>query len=195
MEWPEGYSGCGGVKPSRLHDGGIARHWNGPGFCYKRGLKHVLVPVGDFLSPSGDHESACHRDRKASKQPGLGTAVDAGATRGSAVTVDRKVILRRVLIGLLVLAVLWVAGTIAIYRVMLRPPEKFAAVMAKIPGPVAFLLFPFETLWMRARAGTLQVGDQAPDFSLMKLDHSERIQLSSFATKSQPVVLVFGSYT
>jgi hypothetical protein len=109
--------------------------------------------------------------------------------------VDRKTILRRVLIGLLVLAVLWVAGTIAIYRVMLRPPEKFAAVMAKIPGPVAFLLFPFETLWMRARAGTLQVGDQAPDFSLMKLDHSERIQLSSFAAKSQPVVLVFGSYT
>ena len=32
--------------------------------------------------------------------------------------VDRKTILRRVLIGLLVLAVLWVAGTIAIYRVM-----------------------------------------------------------------------------
>ena len=108
---------------------------------------------------------------------------------------DRKLVLRRVLITLLVVAVLWVAGTIAIYRVMLRPPEKFAAVMARIPGPVAFLLFPFEALWMRARAGTLQVGDRAPDFSLMKLDHSERMQLSTFAAKRQPVVLVFGSYT
>jgi hypothetical protein len=95
----------------------------------------------------------------------------------------------------LILAVLWVAGSIAIYRMMLRPPEQFARAMSKIPGPVAFLLFPFETLWTRARAGALQVGDPAPDFSLAKLDHSEKIQLSSFTARQQPVVLVFGSYT
>jgi len=39
-------------------------------------------------------------------------------------------------------------------------------VMAKMPSPVPFLLFPFETLWTRARAETLNVGDPAPDFSL-----------------------------
>jgi hypothetical protein len=77
---------------------------------------------------------------------------------------------------------------------MRKPPEDFARVMAKMPGPVVFLLFPFETFWMHARAGTLQVGDAAPDFSLQKLDHTGSVQLSAMV-KQQPVVLVFGSYT
>jgi hypothetical protein len=77
---------------------------------------------------------------------------------------------------------------------MHQPPETFGRVMAKMPGPVPFLLFPFETLWTHARAGSLQVGDAAPDFSLLKLDKTERVQLSSLNTE-QPVVLVFGSYT
>jgi peroxiredoxin len=47
---------------------------------------------------------------------------------------------------------------------------------------------------MKARAGTLQVGSAAPDFSLFKLDKTERVQLSAL-NKQQPVVLVFGSYT
>jgi peroxiredoxin len=47
---------------------------------------------------------------------------------------------------------------------------------------------------MRARAGTLQAGDAAPDFRLPTLDHKEFVQLSSFRG-SRPVVLVFGSYT
>ena len=34
----------------------------------------------------------------------------------------------------------------------------------------------------------------APDFSLLKLDKTERVQLSAL-NKQQPVVLVFGSYT
>jgi hypothetical protein len=77
---------------------------------------------------------------------------------------------------------------------MRQPPETFGKVMSKMPGPVPFLLFPFETAWMRARAGTLQVGDPAPDFSLLKLHETERVQLSNL-NKTQPVVLVFGSYT
>jgi hypothetical protein len=77
---------------------------------------------------------------------------------------------------------------------MNQPPEKFGRVMAKMPGPVPFLLFPFETFWTRARAGHLRVGDPAPDFSLLKLDKTERVQLSAL-NKQQPVVLVFGSYT
>jgi hypothetical protein len=94
-----------------------------------------------------------------------------------------------------VLAVLWVSGCVVLYRIMREPPEQFGRFMAKLPGPVPFLLFPFETLWMRARAGTLHVGDAAPDFSLAKLDHSARIQLSGLAAQQRPVVLIFGSYT
>jgi len=94
-----------------------------------------------------------------------------------------------------VLAALWVVCCVALYGVMSKPPEQFARVMARIPGPVPFLILPFETLWMRARAGTLQVGSSAPDFSLMKLDKSATVQLSSFAAQNRPVVLVFGSYT
>jgi hypothetical protein len=67
--------------------------------------------------------------------------------------------------------------------------------MAKIPGPIPFLVLPFETLWMRARAGTLRVGSPAPDFSLTKLDKTAQIQLSSLSAQRRPVVLVFGSYT
>jgi hypothetical protein len=78
---------------------------------------------------------------------------------------------------------------------MRQSPEKFGRVMAKIPGPIPFLVLPFETLWLRARAGTLQLGDHAPDFTLAKLDKSEHIQLSSLAAQGRPVVLIFGSYT
>jgi peroxiredoxin len=49
-------------------------------------------------------------------------------------------------------------------------------------------------MWLRARSGTLQVGEAAPDFSLTKLDKTGRVQLSSLLAK-QPVVLIFGSYT
>ena len=94
-----------------------------------------------------------------------------------------------------VMAVVWVMTCGAIYWAMRQPPEKFGMVMAKIPGPVAFLVFPFETLWMRARAGTLKVGDPAPDFALDRLDHSAQVRLSSFQAQHRPVVLVFGSYT
>ena len=94
-----------------------------------------------------------------------------------------------------VIAILWTLASAAIYHVMRQPPEHFARVMSKIPGPVAFLVLPFETLWTHARAGTLNVGDRAPDFSLEKLDHSDPIQLSSFTAQGRPVVLVFGSYT
>jgi hypothetical protein len=93
-----------------------------------------------------------------------------------------------------ILAVLWVAGCVGIYHIMRQPPEQFARVMSKIPGPVAFLVLPFETLWTRARSGTLNIGDRAPDFTLTKLDHSAQVQLSSLTTQ-RPVVLIFGSYT
>jgi hypothetical protein len=77
---------------------------------------------------------------------------------------------------------------------MRQPPETFARVMARMPGPVPFLIFPFETAWLRARAGQLHPGDPAPDFNLIKQDKSARVQLAALAARG-PVVLVFGSYT
>lgn len=103
--------------------------------------------------------------------------------------------IRIVVGGICVIAVLWIFGCVAIYRVMRRPPESFARVMARIPGPVAFMVLPFETLWLQARAGTLAIGDPAPDFTLTKLDKTAQVQLSSLTALGKPVVLVFGSYT
>ena len=94
-----------------------------------------------------------------------------------------------------VLALLWMLMCTSLFAVMRQSPDKFARVMARVPGPVAFLVLPFETLWTHARAGRLQVGDPAPDFSLMKLDKSAAVQLSALTAARQPVVLVFGSYT
>jgi hypothetical protein len=82
-----------------------------------------------------------------------------------------------------------------VWWAMNQTPDVFGRVMSRMPGPVVFLLFPFETAWMRARAGTLDLGDPAPDFSLLKLDKSERVRLSAFTEQRRPVVLVFGSYT
>jgi len=98
------------------------------------------------------------------------------------------------LIVLAVICVVYIAFGAFMWRTMRQPPEDFARVMAKMPGPVVFLLFPFETLWTQARAGTLNLGDHAPDFLLQKLDHTGLVQLSAL-TRQQPVVLVFGSYT
>jgi hypothetical protein len=94
-----------------------------------------------------------------------------------------------------VLALLWTLACASLFAVMRQSPDEFARVMARVPGPVAFLVLPFETLWTHARAGSLQVGDPAPDFSLMKLDKSSQIKLSALTAQGQPVVLVFGSYT
>lgn len=101
---------------------------------------------------------------------------------------------RKLLGAFCLIAVLWGIGCAAIYSAMRKPPEQFGHFMTKLPAPVAFLMFPFETMWMRARAGTLKVGDRAPDFSLTKVHENEQVQLSSL-NRQQPVVLVFGSYT
>ena len=104
--------------------------------------------------------------------------------------------MKKKLIAILgIMLAVWVLACAALYGIMRQPPETFARFMAKIPGPVAFLVLPFETLWTRARAGALQVGDAAPDFSLVKLDKSASVRLSSLTAQGKPVVLIFGSYT
>ena len=93
----------------------------------------------------------------------------------------------------IVLAVLWIAFVGFIAWAMHQPPETFGRVMARMPV-AAYFVIPFETLWTQARAGALQPGQAAPDFSLGALDKSATLQLSAFRGK-EPVVLVFGSYT
>ena len=105
------------------------------------------------------------------------------------------IVIRAVVGVACLLAVLWVIGSVTIYRVMQRPPEEFGRVMAKLPQPAAFIVLPFESLWLRARAGTLKIGDRAPDFTLNKLDKTGQVQLSALTAEGKPVVLVFGSYT
>jgi hypothetical protein len=100
---------------------------------------------------------------------------------------------KRVVSALVVVLALWCAFVGYIWWAMNQPPEKFARVMSKLPTP-AYFIFPFETMWTRARAGHLQIGDAAPDFSLTKQDRSGTVQLAAL-TPRQPVVLIFGSYT
>ena len=89
--------------------------------------------------------------------------------------------------------VLWIGLVAFIWRAMHKTPEDFARVMSHMPWEI-FLAVPFETMWTRARAGDLNIGDSAPDFSLLKLDKTATIHFSEI-NKTQPVVMVFGSYT
>jgi len=102
----------------------------------------------------------------------------------------------RLLLGLgAALVIVYVCFGAYVWRAMHQPPDAFGRVMARMPQPAVFLIFPFETLWTQARAGSLHVGDPAPDFSLFQLDKSDTVRLASFAEQDRPVVLIFGSYT
>jgi hypothetical protein len=104
-------------------------------------------------------------------------------------TAHVRVIFRAVLAAVLTYVIV-VAGLAIAMR---QPPDTFGAIMARMPS-VAFMVFPFETLWMSARAGHLKPGDSAPDFVLKTVDGSAQVTLSSFRGQ-RPVVLIFGSYT
>ncbi len=94
---------------------------------------------------------------------------------------------------LVVVFVLWAGFVFFMWRIMHRTPEQFGRVMMHLPWEV-FLICPFETMWTQARAGHVNVGDLAPDFTLSKVDKSGSVHLAEL-NQSQPVVLVFGSYT
>jgi hypothetical protein len=99
------------------------------------------------------------------------------------------------LAGLTLLGLLLLYGILCVglYAAMRQPPERFGAIMSKVPE-VAFLVLPFRPFWMVARSGNLRVGDMAPDFELPTVDRSHTVKLSS-EYRSKPVVLIFGSYT
>jgi hypothetical protein len=91
------------------------------------------------------------------------------------------------------IALIYLTLTAGLYAAMVQPPERFGAIMKHVP-PIAMMVLPFRPLWMSARGGTLQVGDQAPDFTLPSLKHESAVTLSKEYAE-RPVVLVFGSYT
>jgi hypothetical protein len=91
------------------------------------------------------------------------------------------------------LAGLYAVATAGLFWAMCQPPDRFGSIMKHVPMP-SMMILPFEPLWMIARAGTLHVGDAAPDFELLTHDKSQTVRLSDFRG-AKPVVLVFGSYT
>jgi hypothetical protein len=95
-------------------------------------------------------------------------------------------------IGVSIVA-LYAVMTAALFGVMLRSPDRFAATMKHVPWPI-FAALPFKPLWQVARRGNVNVGDMAPDFLLESPDHKSSLRLSSLRGE-KPVVLVFGSYT
>ncbi len=94
--------------------------------------------------------------------------------------------------ALAVVVVVYVAALACVYYIMHLPPAQFAKQFARLPV-ASMMVLPFESMWMRARAGDLQIGEMAPDFELPVLDKSRRVRLSDL--RGKPVLLVFGSYT
>lgn len=106
----------------------------------------------------------------------------------------KRKMVRRIIGTVLLLFVCGYAALLfSVNRAMHRSPEEFGRFMKKMPTAI-FLIAPFETMWTRARAGHLAVGDTAPDFTLATLDKSAQVNLA-LLRNDKPVVLVFGSYT
>jgi hypothetical protein len=89
--------------------------------------------------------------------------------------------------------ILYLVACVALYAAMRQPPERFGAIMAKVPR-LAMRVLPFPLLWKQARAGPVSAGDAAPDFTLPTLHQEDTVTLSE-VWRERPVVLVFGSYT
>ena len=89
--------------------------------------------------------------------------------------------------------VVYVVLLCGLFIAMFQPPAVFGRIMSKLPA-VAYLLFPFKSMWLIARRGRLRVGDAAPDFALQSADRSQVVRLSAFRGR-EPVVLIFGSHT
>ena len=96
------------------------------------------------------------------------------------------------MIILAALAVLYVVLSAALFAIMRQPPDVIGSFFKRTPWPF-FAALPMERLWLRARAGTLRVGDTAPEFDLATFDKKSRVRLASL--RGKPTVLVFGSYT
>jgi hypothetical protein len=80
-----------------------------------------------------------------------------------------------------------------LYWIMRQPLDRFGAIMKHMPD-TAMMVLPFRPMWTSARAGSLRLGDIAPDFDLPTVDHARRVRIAD-EYQGRPVVLIFGSYT
>jgi hypothetical protein len=94
----------------------------------------------------------------------------------------------------IVIAVLYATLFAVVGVAMMQPPVRFGQFMKRMPPALVWGLLPAQSMWLRARAGTLEVGQEAPDFTLPRQNRSSAVTLSSHRGV-RPVVLVFGSYT
>src|SRR5438552_17426926 len=89
-----------------------------------------------------------------------------------------------------ILLLTYSALLVGFYVTMCQSPDLFSTVMSKTPG-FLFLVIPFKPMWLNAREGTLNVGDQARYFSLETYDRQSTVRLfSSIGQRS--VILVLG---
>ena len=100
---------------------------------------------------------------------------------------------RRLWMAIFSISATYLLILVTVLALMFFPPDKFALAISKVPDPLVAIVR-FRQFWLFARAGSLRVGDPAPEFRLETIDRKERVQLSSFRGQ-KPVVLVFGSYT
>lgn len=101
--------------------------------------------------------------------------------------------MKKLLMVAIALVVAYAAVVAGFYVAMRQRPGVFGKVMSRTPD-LAFIVLPFQSMWLNARRGALQPGDHAPDFWLESFDKKSKVRLSSFRGQ-KPVVLVFGSYT
>jgi hypothetical protein len=94
----------------------------------------------------------------------------------------------------IVIAVLYATLFAVVGVAMMQPPVRFGQFMKRMPPALVWGLLPAQSMWLRARAGTLEVGQEAPDFTLPRQNRSSAVTLSTHRGV-RPVVLVFGSYT
>jgi hypothetical protein len=94
----------------------------------------------------------------------------------------------------IVIAVLYATLFAVVGVAMMQPPVRFGQFMKRMPPALVWGLLPAQSMWLRARAGTLEVGQEAPDFTLPRHKGNGAVTLSAHRGV-RPVVLVFGSYT
>jgi len=77
------------------------------------------------------------------------------------------------------LAVLYTALYAVVFTAMRQSPVRFGQFMRYMPPALVWGALPAKSMWLKARAGTLSVGDAAPDFTLPTKDRKTAVRLSA----------------
>ena len=101
-----------------------------------------------------------------------------------------KIVLRVLVILGVTYALLFTVVLIA----MCQTPSRFGRFMRYAPAPIVWGALPAQRMWLWARRGALEVGDEAPTFTLPYHDGKGTVSLAQHRGE-RPVILVVGSYT